>query len=430
MTNEPVPVNPDEIGAIIQRIHQLGSSTETIFSRLYASLIKRNQLAGRESAVAEITEQIQLIARRNRHLRQLVEDRDIEVERLHGILASISEGIIMHDTEGRIIMMNEVASQLLGSESLFWESELGTFFEEHKTRDPIGSELALLGEARRVTVGERVVGAQIIAIHDNDNIRVGTLMIVRDVTADDLSTRMKKSFVTHISHELITPLAPMRVASEILLNSPDDQPPNRRMLTMISRNIDILDRMVRELLDMSAMTSGDFHVQKEPLSLEKLIWDVVHDYSGDIREANLDITVMLRDTETLTIDGDEKYLTWAVGNLVRNAIQYNQPNEHIVITAALNRNNSEELVLKVIDTGVGISQDDKPSIFNLFFRGEPRTQEGKRLDPRGLGQGLFVAQTVTRAHGGQLQVESELHQGSTFVMSLPRSQVKSLPEAV
>lgn len=430
MSLDPLPGEQEDLGTVIQRVHQLGAATETIFSHLYASLNRRKRQAERDAAVAQITEQIQLLARRNRQLRNMVKDREIESERLHTILASISEGIIMQDTTGRIIMMNEAASKLLGSEQQFWDSELGVFFTEHKDHDPVGAELALLGEARQVRIQDRVLGAQIIAIHDEEEQRAGTIMVLRDVTQDDLTTRMKKSFVTHISHELITPLAPMRVASEILLNTPDDQPPNRRMLDMISQNIDILDRMVREMIDMSSMTSGDFSIQKKPLQVEEVIWNVVDDFSGDIQDAKLDVTVMLRDTEDLHIEGDEKYLTWALGNLVRNAIQYNQPQQHIIITAKRNPQNTSELLVSVIDSGVGISKEDQSNIFNLFYRGEPRTESGKRLDPRGLGQGLFVSRTVAKAHGGNLSVQSELYKGSTFTLALPRFVPDSLPDAV
>ncbi|MDQ7027494.1 MAG: PAS domain-containing sensor histidine kinase [Anaerolineae bacterium] len=424
---QPIPSQSDDISAVIQRVHHLGMATENLFSRLYQSLTSKNKQAKRQAAVAEITEQVQQMARRNRRLRQMIDSRDIEVERLHGILTHISEGIIMQDNEGRIIMMNDTARILLGNQRNFWTSELGVLFNHHRTMEPIGSELALLGEPKRVQIEDRVLGAQICAVKDSHGERIGTVMILRDVTQDALAARMKDSFVTHISHELITPLAPMRVASEILLNTPEGKTPNRKMLTMIGRNIDILDRMVREMLDMSAMTSGNFSVKQNTLLLEDLIWNVVNDFSGDIKDAKLDITVMLRDTEALEIKGDDKHLTWAIGNLVRNATQYSEPDNHIVIMAGINRSNPQEITIKVVDTGVGISDEDLPNIFNLFYRGEARTESGKKLDPRGLGQGLFVAKTVVEAHGGSLSVESQHHQGSTFTLSLPRHQQLTLP---
>jgi signal transduction histidine kinase len=322
----------------------------------------------------------------------------------------------MQDIDGNILMMNSAAREMLGD-----QNNLETIFNDHHNLPVIGRELAPLSEARQIDIGDRVLSAQMAAVADHQGERIGTITILRDVTQDALSSRLKRSFVTHISHELITPLAPMRVASEILMNAPGDQPANRRMLEMIGRNIDILDRMVSEMLDMSAMTSGSFHVRFDPLSLEDLIWDVVNGFSVDIKEARLDVTVMLRDSDALHLRGDLKHLRWSLSNLLRNAIQYTEKSGHIFVAAGMNRQQPEQLFVEVTDTGVGISAEDLPHIFDLFFRGEARTASGKRIDPRGLGQGLFVAKTVAQAHGGSLQVASQQHNGSSFTMLLPRT---------
>jgi signal transduction histidine kinase len=157
--SQPIPGQSDDVSVIIQRVHELGMATETLFSRLYSGLARQNKQAEKQAAIAEITEQVQQMARRTRRLRQMVEARDIEVERLHGILANISEGIIMQDTEGRIIMMNETARNLLGNQRNFWTTELGVLFNEHSEMESTGSELAVLGEAKRVQVGERVLNS-------------------------------------------------------------------------------------------------------------------------------------------------------------------------------------------------------------------------------------------------------------------------------
>ena len=80
------------------------------------------------------------------------------------------------------------------------------------------------------------------------------------------------------------------------------------------------------------------------------------------------------------------------------------------------------IVIDVIDNGVGISEKDLPHIFERFYRGEPRTSSGKLLDPRGLGQGLFVARMVTESHGGFVRVRSQKGQGSAFTIVLPVAQ--------
>lgn len=412
------PASPDSnYLSVLERVHQLGSATESLFSRLYRGLNKRRQLGEeeKEALMQQITGNMIV---RNRQLRNMLKEREIEAERLAGILEQVSEGFIMQDNEGRIVLMNRVAHDLLGNQGNFWSSELGLLFSEKRNLPTFDSELAPLGEAKRVQIGSRVISAQIMAIADKQGARLGTLMVLRDVTREELANRMKNSFVTHISHELITPLAPMRVASEILLNTPQDKAPNRKMLEMIGRNIDILDRMVSEMLDMSAMTSGNFQVEHEAITVEDLLWQVVQSFKADLDDKQLEMMMMLRDTAGLQVTGDKKYLQWAVTNLIRNAIQYNQAGERVIIRAGIKR---ENIVIEFKDTGVGIAPSDLPFIFNLFYRGDARTLDGKKIDPRGLGQGLFVVRKVAEAHGGTISVRSEVGKGSTFTLKLPRN---------
>lgn len=417
---QPQQAANDETGVMLKRIHLLGSATEDLFNRLYGGLNRRKKLA-------EALEQLDNMDVRNRQLREALKEKSIEVERLTGILASVSEGIIMQDTEGRIVLMNSAAQDLLGSIKKFWSSELGVLFRESRNIATIGNEIVPVGEATRVNVNNRIVSAQIAAITDGNNERIGTLMILRDVTSDDISNRMKNSFVTHISHELITPLAPMRVASEILLNTPEGQAPNKRMLEMIGKNVDILDRLVTEMLDMSAMTSGDFQIKREEIILEEIVLDVVAGFKPDLDDGELEVFLMFKNSEDLLLSGDIKHMRWAISNIIRNAIQYTPSGNSIWIGVGSDRDRPQEIYVEIADTGVGISEDDLPHIFDLFYRGDARTESGKKLDPRGLGQGLFVAKTIAQAHRGSLTVDSTLHKGSTFRLSVPRQLPPSLP---
>ncbi len=136
----------------------------------------------------------------------------------------------------------------------------------------------------------------------------------------------------------------------------------------------------------------------------------------EIKQAGLDITVMVRDQDALRIRGDMQRLRWAVGHLLQNAIRYTEEGGHLVLTAS---RADGSITVQVVDTGVGISERDLPHIFERFYRGEARTANGKLIDPRGLGQGLFIAQKVSEAHGGYLTAHSESGQGSIFTVVLP-----------
>lgn len=422
MSHAPQP-DPKEISGMLKLVHQLGTTTESFFNRLYGGLYQRSLEADKR----ELEEQQQLLSltveqirEENAKLQQLIHLRNREIRRFQSVLANIQEGIVMQDLDGRILMMNEAAQRLLGNQKKFWESELGILFNEFRDIETLNTEIMPLGETRQIQLDERVLAVQLAAVAEEDGQRIGTVVILRDITHEEFSERLKSGIITHISHELKTPMAVLRLASEVLLGQPKDQPPNQRMLEMLSRNIDLLDRMVIELLDVSEMSSGKFDVHRELLQLEKVIWDTVENLSEDIRKAGLDVTVMLRDLETLSIEGDYKRLVWALTNLIRNSINYTLPGGRIIISVKPDSySDSPVLVLQVADTGVGIAEKDLPHIFELFYRGEARTADGKRLDPRGLGQGLFVTRMIVRAHGGDIEVKSNIGSGSSFIIYLP-----------
>lgn len=414
---EPRSPEPEAARNWLMRIHQLGNATEQVFSRLYRNLGGNPSL---RSQLEDAQGDLALAERRNRRLRRLLRNSQMELSRLEAILQAISEGIIMQDLEGRILYMNSAAYDILGSESKFWNSELAQLFSSAATPPDTQAELVPVGKPHKLSIGSRLLSVQLAAITDSQHLRIGTLIILRDSTRDELNERMKHSFVMHISHELRTPLAPMRVASEILLNTPEDQAPNRRMLEMISRNVDILDRMVNEMIDLSAMTAGALEIRHEPVELAPLIGDLYEEFRPDAKSAKVELQLIAAHADTLTLLGDEKFLRWSISNLLRNAIQYNERGGRVDLRVKRStKQDKPHILLEVRDTGVGIRDEDLPKIFDLFYRGEARTKAGKRLDPRGLGQGLYVARTIAHAHGGALNVESRLHQGSQFRLILP-----------
>jgi signal transduction histidine kinase len=398
------PPDAREITDKIQRVNRLGTASEQLFSRLYRGIGKKNKAA-------------QMHEEKNRNLERALAQRDLEVERLNSILASIDEGVLMQDNEGRLVFMNNAARALLGGIKSFWQSELGTLFNNFREIVALDTEISPLSEPTRVQVNNRIIGAQLAAIADEAGNRFGTIIVLRDVTSDVLSERLKDQFITAISHELRTPMAVIKGVSEVIMEQSETGKPNRRLFETLSRNVDILDRMIVELLDISELRSDDFTVRADILNLEELMWATVKGLQPEIKRAGLDVSVMVRDVKSLSVRGDEQRLRWALGHLLQNSIRYTEGGGHILLTAS--RTDQDYISLQVVDTGVGISERDLPHVFERFYRGEPRTQTGRLLDPRGLGQGLFISRKVAEAHGGYLTVRSQQGQGSIFTLVLP-----------
>ena len=111
---------------------------------------------------------------------------------------------------------------MLGGKRAFWDSALGTLFEQFRNVQETTAELTPLGESDEMPLNNRIIRAQLIAIGDEENRRVGTVIILRDVTHDALAERLKDGFVTHIVHEMESPASVIKLASELLSAQPED----------------------------------------------------------------------------------------------------------------------------------------------------------------------------------------------------------------
>ena len=262
-----------------------------------------------------------------------------------------------------------------------------------------------------------IIGAQMAIVADETGARLGTVLMLRDVTADALSDRLKDQFITQMSHELRTPLAAIKGMSDVLLAMPEDQSPNRKFLEAIGRNVAVLDRMIVELLDISEIGAGSFAVRQQDVNIAEMIFTVIQGLQPRIKTAGLSLSVMVANREQLTVLGDDRRLQWAIGHLIDNSLKYAEGQGEIVLRLGRIRDN--HILIEVSDTGVGIHPRDLPHVFERFYRGEARTPAGTVIDPRGLGQGLFVARAVADAHNGYLSAASSVGEGSTFTFALP-----------
>lgn len=395
---------------LVRVLGDLGNAAETVFARLYSGLSSRNKILVDTAHFQQYRERAERAQERARR-------QTIEIARLTGILGKLDEGVIMQGADGRIILMNETARRLIGATRHFWNSELGTMFQRVGDITPVESQMQLVGEPQRIIVNDRALDIKMAAINDQDGRHLGTVMLLHDAAHQSVADGLKDSFIGQMSHELRTPLASIRGASEVLLNLPEGQPPNRKFLEAISRNVATLDRMVVQLIDMSELSRGTLEVRRDPVALDELTFTVLKGYEPRILQSHLHTLSMVTNHRALQIQGDNRRLQWALGHLIDNAVNYTLPGGDIVIQLGKIREN--HVLLEVEDSGVGIQAKDLPFIFDPFYRGEARAEDGTVLDPRGLGQGLYIAQSVVKAHGGTVSVASVPGQGSTFTVSLP-----------
>jgi len=340
------------------------------------------------------------------------------IGRMRAILSSIGDGVVLEDLEGKLNPLNAAAEILL--EEMADNFALGPLRElsvEDYGQIPDLTPSPWLLERRRFEVGKKVISAHSAAVRTDNGEHLGTVIVLRDVTAEAEAERLKDAFITHVSHELRTPLTAIKGYSELLLVTASESLNEEQLgfLETISRHTDNLVAMINELLDFSEMEAGGrLGLRLHPVLLTTLIEDIAEELQPQIVEKGLTLQVKTP-MELPLVDADTRRLRWAIINIVRNAWQYTPSGGSVTLRLSAH---DGEVVLDVTDTGIGISPQAQQHLFSRFYRVTNVTAD----DVRGLGLGLYVTRAIVEAHGGNIQVFSKEGVGSTFSVVLPALQ--------
>ncbi len=237
-------------------------------------------------------------------------------------------------------------------------------------------------------------------------------MLAQAAELSDLHRR-KDEFLAMLSHELRSPLAPIANAVQLLgLPNGPESLMHKQARGIIERQIGQLQHLVDDLLEVSRITTGRVQLRQERVAFRGIIDGAVETARPLIDQRMHELSVSMPE-ETLWLNADAARLEQVVVNLLTNAAKYTEEGGHIWLSVVAEDN---ECVLRVRDTGVGIAPALLPKIFDLF------TQAERSLDRSqgGLGIGLALVQRLTELHGGRVEVNSTLGQGSEFIIRLPR----------
>jgi signal transduction histidine kinase/CheY-like chemotaxis protein len=239
------------------------------------------------------------------------------------------------------------------------------------------------------------------------------------------AVQAKDQFLAMLAHELRNPLAPIRIATQIISMRETSNPPVQKAREIIDRQVGHLTRLLEDLFDVSRITSGKVQLRKETVNLATAIANALEASRGLIEERTHALSVSLPE-KALFVDADPLRLEQVIINLVNNAARYTPPNGHIAVTAS--RENAEA-VLRVRDDGVGIPGHVLPHVFDLFTQAERSLARSEG----GLGIGLTIVRNLVELHGGTVAADSDgPGLGSEFIVRLPlgtSSDVRVEPSA-
>jgi two-component system, sensor histidine kinase len=228
--------------------------------------------------------------------------------------------------------------------------------------------------------------------------------------------RRKDEFLATLAHELRNPLAPIRNALEILRIAGDDPGKSRMAREMMQRQVSQMVRLVDDLLDVSRITTGKLAVRKAVIELQGAVTDGVETARPFIesRGQALELDVA---RSPIAVEGDRTRLAQVFSNLLNNAAKYTEPGGHIRLAV---RQEGDQAVVRVSDTGIGLSRESMETIFDMFVQVDLTLERSQA----GLGVGLTLARRLVELHNGTIEARSEgAGRGSEFVVRLPVSSM-------
>ena len=341
------------------------------------------------------------LALRSAQLYRRVGDKE---EQLTSVVHCMANPVLVVDEVGRFVLINGAAAELFSIAAAF---ELGQPVAG-KLGHPVVEELLTAqgqGSTTEVVLGEiepRVYKASARRVMSSGGRVLGRVLVLDDITKERETDQVKSDFVAVVGHELRTPLTVMKGYLRTLVHRGDGLDPHVRELALkaVESNADRLQRLIEDVLFVSAVESGRSNLHLEEIDLGALVDSVVQERVR-VKRTRKDLTLSL----------DTAKVQQVLHHLVDNALKYSDGEVTVEI-----QDQGEEIEVAVIDNGPGIFSGDVPRLFERFFQLDGASTRAHG----GTGIGLYVARRLVEAHGGKIWCESRLGVGSRFAFTLPR----------
>ncbi|MFQ5492591.1 MAG: ATP-binding protein [Candidatus Dojkabacteria bacterium] len=429
----------DEIGELAHQFNLMADNITSINLELEEKV--KSKTKELETKLAEFEESNVRLKETKKAILNVMEDLEVSRERseqernrTEAFLTSIRDGVIVIDSNKRIVLANPAAEKMLGGKkkemigksvleavTAIGKDKKGNFmkldklpiiraFESGESRE---SEYYLSGaEGQRFPVGSSVA-----PVKDGDKV-VGAVEVVRDITKQKEIDLAKSEFVSMVSHQLRTPVTTLNWYSEMILEGAEGSMDEEKIQYVheIQRATQRMLDLINALLNVSRIELGTIPITPEETDIVEMARTVISEHRPGIDKKRINLTENFAENLPKMML-DPKIMRMVFNNLLSNSIKYTPEEGSITVDMYLDKKDGqdEHLMFKISDTGMGIPEEQKDRIFEKMFRAD----NIKELDVDGTGLGLYITKSVLEKFGGRVWFESELHKGSTFYVSIP-----------
>lgn len=338
------------------------------------------------------------------------------------VLSSMSEGVIAIALDDKIININQAALDILKVRLLDVEDRSiqevirDTDFNRYVNKAALNNT-SEEDDFILYNIGDRIINCLSAPLRNASDARIGTLIVLNDVTKIRQLENIRKDFVANVSHEIRTPLTAIKGFVETLFDMDDETTEDRkRFLHIILKHVDRLNSILEDLLSLARIENRD---DEKGISLEEKNLRSVVVTALQIVQAKADekkITIGLSVDEQITVNIDSHLVEQALVNLIDNAIKYSDKETAVEVTADVKDN---ELLISIRDHGPGIPEKHLSRIFERFYR----VDQARSRALGGTGLGLSIVKHIAASHKGRVTVKSGPDKGSIFTIHFPEKLI-------
>ena len=335
------------------------------------------------------------------------------------IVTAMQEGLLVVDTNQRIRLANRAFRELFRLPNKVPHLPLLEVLRNPEI-DRLTKQVLETGQPHRreFTISDQANGAPrfmelsaVPTVNDSGGL-TGAAILFHDITQLKQADEIRRDFVANVSHELRTPLSILRGYVETLLDDPELSAGElNRILEVMKRHSDRLTALTDDLLSLARLESAKIDLHIEEVGVRELFASIARDWGKRIAEKRLSLDVSVSQSVSV-MRADATRLQEILYNLLDNALKYSREGGTIRLEAT---RRGEDVVISVTDNGIGIPEADLPRIFERFYRAD----KARSREMGGTGLGLSIVKHIAQMHGGRVEAESVLGQGTTVRVILP-----------